>query len=550
MSEQLSLTPGELAYRYISPEIVASHGEEIIVPALKMARAVLSIYHPDISNRGDNELHTRSEGEIALSELNLLLKQFETDELHIDDVAEQSTRIINKNRAENFSDAIESASVYKSIQAQIQSHPITTSESGNSTDIVATGETVFGDQRLPRLILSKKVIDLIGKADSNQSAVMVQRISKGIRNLGIEHPLGFTLSEWNQALDSLLDNNVEEVDDNNTLDAIEDMTKKESFQRFSAIVRQLMPGQEIHYDYPENWYRSQSGTLVLPSQREEWPNYEQISIVESGSPEIGPIDVYSLQEGIITQGVQLNPQNREFTLPFNKMEMAQKKALQAIIDFAAIKINYNKSEFVEKNEGQNDITTPMDFIFRVGADGLISVLYARPNSERNLIKDGAPLTLSKSQRKIIQEGYYMVKAGKDASSGKYALTETPLALIKLEEGEADLGYLTDGSAFAMAIPEQYHENDSSEVEFLFDTSSMGAKFTRGGTKRYTSHKILSDLVKYYGTDMEEVLSFPKSSSLNVNNEINMVVLLDKRGGFIVKTCLEHHKGVFLQENNN
>lgn len=450
MTEQIDkITVIDEALKFVAPEIVAeSESPERVLMALKLSQLALSAYHPDRSNLDVPE-YTRLMGIDALTKVNTLVKNFEIDESLPDlfcstsnyIVGDSSKRIKAENRlTENT----------RLIREQITVKPEYLD--GLSKELVSTGEVIDApvNQKLLAMILGRNAISLLAKTDSTSlSGIMPLVKKKFIKETN--NPFGIESVEWSRMFDEIeavgsIDQSQLQINADTELvsDEILDSLRDRRFQIFCSLLELLKPNEKL--EYPANWYRSFNGKIVCPTSLSDWPDYERLTSLYH-DVELRVFDVYEVENGVVQKSVRLDTSARESIELIKRIQDSrQKKWIKHLINFVALGIGYEENKFTKRDD-EKSANNPMDFIFEVTEDQKVNIIYTRPrgidienlNNKSIAFEDiGFPVNSN-----AVEAGYYLIKAGKNAKSKKYA-ANPPLAIIKLKPQKQD--YLV-GTAF-------------------------------------------------------------------------------------------------------
>lgn len=417
---------------YVPIDAVEEHGVSSIIPLLKLSQTAISAFHPDIVDE-----HSTLEQD-ALTEINSLVKNLEHDENEdtLDAVFEYCYQQVHIPR--EFIRGIKHASdglvrVKSMIRPAEDINEPTNQLQAN--ELIATGEVVKEDISELSLILGPKVIQLLAKTSKENKNTSLSYVKKRLKGMS-DKPVGVELGRWNSLFDQIIN---EELiigsDSRNSENPIVDLIRQEVSNledNFKSLMHELVP--DAKNIYPENWLRSFNGTLVAPTYSSTW----KIPYGRGYNYEIGDLNILKIENGIVKSEDKINSNNRESIQLISKLNDEKRVYVEALIKDVSVKLGRKKGEFIKNiKDARTGIIddSAMDFIFNVTETGEANLIYSMAQGNEDKF-DGK--LYKKEYTKIseapspLEPGYYMVKAGKNAKTGKYDSTDTPLALIKLE----------------------------------------------------------------------------------------------------------------------
>lgn len=540
----------ESALRFVGLDLIATHGEEVVVPSLKLAKIALSAFHPDITLERDSEYSKK--GYTAMTEVNQLISQFESD----NSLAKQTYAYSRRDEIGKMYDQSQTYNLISQINKKLYQQILPKPDLYNDIDrsIISTGEVVKSDKALFSLIFGEQLLHLLAEADEQTRVNMLHKIRAKLPTIGHNSPAGHTLSEWNKLFGEV--EREQEIDyaELNPISSFGNFAEakaygasQETIAQFKVLFDMLGPDKQTQFNYPKDWYRSKTGTLVIPTNESEWEeNYRSIAFNSEETPELGAFEIMDISDGIVTNAVLINPKDRISTTPIDKLEKSTQQSIRKLITKVAEEIGYSSNCFVQKPTGSTT-GNPMDFIFRVNQNGSVDILYTRAYKSKHnshLLSEGF------TKESGIEEGYYMIKAGRNVTTQKYRTTKTPLALIELFQDRPAKSVLTDGSAFAMA-----EESSSSFTKDngYFEVLDLNAKSANqnpkymkpGDTIQLMNFKELLSFITIgeYGVD-KWIRSEPNEYDTELKS---WVFFINDKGKPIAKKGLDVHGIRFINE---
>ncbi len=459
-------------YDFVSPTAVlpssAFTGEglarsaEGLVIGFEAAKAALIPYHPD-NQKGNFDNNSVEEGRDLFIQANRIAGFAVNDTLEI--ARDFKGVLLNSDQGEELEKFYANRWTFHQAELAIRAikdlEPITFDgrnfQLGGGLEIMAITPEEQDDIRqdginMLSLVLSEKTLKAILNLKRDDFVSAVSSIQKKLSKFPADSEglkFGYTESEINGLMESLKRLGPGKIDDLSTdnvdtLHNLENQSWVQAKENSKKLIGLMKPNSKLKY--PENWWRSFSGTCVLPDARyvDGWPNYSQ-DIANQLAPEIGDLLVYDVKNGIITAAHDVYTGDKEFISRVDDLPPEASKPVQDMIKDTAKNLEYDG--FIEKISKE---LIPMDFVFRIDSNSKGKAVFTRPI--KKLPKSaGGEFDFSGSG---LDPGFYIIKAGR--VKGKYRKSDPRIALLKLEYDE---NTMDKKSALGFFINEKRPEED-------------------------------------------------------------------------------------------
>lgn len=552
----------DMALGYVSPEVIALQGKEAVLPSLHLAQAALSAYHPDRVSEDDT---TVNKGSSALAQLNQLIAEFEADDgsrlallKDCEDTSRENVALLQD--LHHIDEAIKSAKHH--MVSLVALEPVSTDA---EVEVYTGKKNIYADSRLLNFIVGPRIIELIQTSTDETKEYMLRQLRNKLfkGEFSILSSLG--VARVNQLFDQYIEserslgttgNNIDVLENSHhTSEPLTDVKEslKDEEKRIDSevitLLNQLKPGSNC--EFPEDWVRSYTGSIIIPTDESLWLNYNY-NFINSRPQELGVFKELIIKDGIVTAEIVIDTTQRSSVEVIQNLDNDKKKWIQSLIALAANAVDYPVDQFVlEFGNGADKYLEPMDFIFKVSDTGDVSILYNRAKAAGST---NEPILVFKASDHPSLEGgiapnagYYMVKAGKIKSSGEYSISDAPLALICLEPEVVTAKrskYI--GKAAIVSLPST-SDGYLDEVLVLSDVSEgiTDGKKAKFGTSLLVKSNDVIKMVKQGILGISGVDSFFKKP-LNEQDKFNnqMIMFLDKNRDALVVNTLEAHRARF------
>jgi len=315
----------------------------------------------------------------------------------------------------------------------------------------------------------------------------------------------------------------------------------------ATLINQLKPGSE--YVFPGNWVRSYTGSIIIPSDKSAWPNYNR-NFGQLIAQELGVFREYIAEDGIVTNEVVIDTAQRTSVETLQDLEADRSEWVKSLIALTADAVGFPEDQFVlEFGKDDKKYLEPMDFVFKVSDSGEVKVLYVRTKASVDSTNESTISFKSDDHRGSSNmtappAGYYLVKAGKNKSSGKYSISNTPLALSGLDtENLSPRRSKFIGTAVVASLPSSGLGED---VVFSGLAEPININSVRivdyGASMPIQSGRALKAIKWRMLGGVNAAPFFEKPNNEHSNQ---MILFLDKNGNLLVINALSAHSARFV-----
>ena len=405
-------------FEYVSPIAVAYGGDiSSVMSSLALTKSILQTAHPDRGFEYSDSLVNANRLYSSIKDSNKVQHEILTE------CTEDTVEPLGKLRKadvlnQNIDVLIESITK----ETRQDTHDV----SDTSHYIVPSDVDIDEDSSDHDLsfLLNTKIIDQLKELDGEDLNFVIKQLRKyTLKNQNLEIP-DISSSQWSVLFDRIQNGDVSWESLNKSNGEVASVHLKNAEDRVLPFLSLFSP--ESSYIFPKNWYRSFSGLVYAPMF--DIYDYEdhQTRIARNKKSYWQNYKILNVQNGIVVDERQIDYGDRESIQLVDGLPTKKHRSIMELVNDVLKEIGSDDS-FLVTNSEKGDQIGPANFVFFV-KNQIATVVGTDLQHAKHTINN-------KIQREdvAIDDGVYMIKAGKPQGATEYDKQNLPLALIKLKE---------------------------------------------------------------------------------------------------------------------